>query len=189
MFKYYSALKATDGFQELIRPMFLHNDNTVAVDVEIKPFPNDLVLKPFASTSTDVLSLLNSAATSFVEAQSATEYDTKSITGNGSGAKITTTVTEVDSAFVISAAVSTTVGDNYVNGDILEFTITQDVGDPVVTYSTTVRLTVTNAVLADGGSIPFKLNVGETAPIPANEFKVLGSTDRSILAFNPLEQI
>ena len=75
------------------------------------------------------------------------------------------------------------------NGDILEITITQDVGDPVVTYSTTVRLTVTNAVLADGGSIPFKLNVGETAPIPANEFKVLGSSDRSILAFNPLEQL
>ena len=69
MFKYFSALKATDGFQELIRPMFLHNNDTVAVDVEIKPFPNDLVLKPFASTSTNVLSLLDSTATSFVHAQ------------------------------------------------------------------------------------------------------------------------
>jgi len=173
----------------LVRPMYLHNDNAVAVSVEIKPYPDNEVLKPFATTSTNVLSLLDSTATSFVEAQAATAYPTTAITGNGSGAEIRTAVSEVDGEFVISAAASSTVGDNYVNGDILEFTITQDVGDPVVTYSTTVRLTVTNAVLADGGSIPFKLNVGETAPIPANEFKVLGTDDRSILAFNPLKQI
>jgi hypothetical protein len=94
MYRYYPALQATDGYQALPRPLYLHNDNADAITLNIKPFPENSVIAPFAATNTNVLPGLTPFSPELKAAQSATEYDATALNGIGTGAKITTTVTE-----------------------------------------------------------------------------------------------
>jgi len=94
MYRYYSALQATDSYQVLPRPLYLHNDNAVVITLDIKPFPENSVIAPFAATNTNVLPGLTPYSVELKAAQAATEYDATALNGIGTGAKITTTVTE-----------------------------------------------------------------------------------------------
>jgi len=267
MYRYYSALKATDDYQVLPRPLYLHNDNAAVITLDIKPFPANSVIAPFAATNTSVLPGLTPYSPELKAAQSATEYDATALTGNGTGAKITTTVTDspdgtigvfpgsassagavtaapsttykpttdgigtgfevtftqtavgafnptsvtivnagsgyvvgdeltfvvgglttvvtlvtnnFNTGFFITTAVSSTIGKDYANGDVLSVTLTETVDTVVYTY--TALFTVSNAMLESAGAVPLKLNVGETSVVPALEFRVQGTEDRSVLA-------
>ena len=94
MYRYYSALQASDGYQTLVRPLYLHNDNAAVITLDIKPFPENSVIAPFAATNTDVLPGLTKFSPELKATQVATAYPVRNETGSGSGAQITTTVTE-----------------------------------------------------------------------------------------------
>lgn len=267
MYRYYSALQASDGYQELVRPLYLHNDNAVVITLDIKPFPENSVIAPFAATNTNVLPGLTPYSVELKAAQAATAYPVRNETGNGSGAEITTTVTEspdgtigtfpgsatvvgavaaapsttytpttdgvgtgfevtftqsapgafnptavtivnagsgyvvgdeltfdvgglstvvtlvndnFNTGFFITAAVSSTVGEDYANGDVVAITLEETVDAVVYTYE--ALFTVSNAMLEAAGAVPLKLNVGETSVVPALAFRVQGTDDRSVLA-------
>lgn len=271
MYRYYSALKATDGYQTLLRPLYLHNDNAGVITLDIKPFPENSVIAPFAATTTNVLPGLTKFKPELKSAQAATAYPVRNETGSGSGAEITTTVTETQdgtianlnlmtydtgspgatavteyrpttdgngtgfivrfstsvgamnptniqivnagsgyevgdtliytilgttvtattvtgnygTGFFITAAVSTTVGEDYSNGDVVAITLTETVLG--VTYTYEALFTVSNDMLVSAGAVPLKLNAGETSVVPALEFRVQGTEDKSVLALLAVE--
>lgn len=271
MYRYYSALQASDGYQELVRPLYLHNDNAGVITLDIKPFPENSVIAPFATTNTNVLPGLTKFSPELKAAQSATAHPVRSVTGSGSGAEITTTVTETQdgtianltnmvydvgspgatavteyqpttdgngtgfvvrfstsvgamnptnvqivnagsgyevgdtlvytilgvtvtattvtanygTGFFITTAVSSEVGEDYANGDVVAITLEETVDAVVYTYE--ALFTVSNAMLESAGAVPLKLNAGETSVVPALEFRVQGSTDKSVLALLAVE--
>jgi len=145
MYRYYSALQASDSYQVLPRPLYLHNDNAVVITLDIKPFPEDSVIAPFAATNTDVLPGLTPYSVELKAAQAATEYPATTINGIGTGAKITTTVTETQDGTI----------ENLTN-------MSYDVGSPGATAVTEYRPTTDGN--GTGFVVRFSTSVGAMNP-------------------------
>ena len=143
-FKYYPAIQTSDGVQTPPLPMYLHNNNAAAITLNIAPFPIDQVFEGF-DTSADVLSSFQTLP-ELAAAQSATPYATTTETGNGSGAVITVTTTEVDGVFVPTTALATTAGNNYRNGDVIQIIIDDENGTGIYAGLDTVSLVGTPVV-------------------------------------------
>ena len=168
-FKYYPAIKATDGVQTPPLPMYLHNNNAAAITLNIAPFPIDQVFEGF-DTSADVLSSFQTLP-ELAAAQSATAYATTTETGNGSGAVITVTTTEVGGVFVPTTAIATTAGNNYRNGDVIQIIIDDENGTGIYAGLDTASLVGTPVVqtvktytpTSDGVGTGFKASFSVTA--------------------------
>lgn len=71
-----------------------------------------------------------------------------------------------------------TAGDNYLAGDTIEFVMTETVATVVYTYPVRVLIQTANLL---SSYITYSLLAGETSPMRASVFKVLGTDNRSIL--------
>lgn len=107
-FKYYSALNAASGDQELPLPMTLHNNNAATVNLEITPEGGGLIFQPFGTTPSIISSIVNPP--SLKATQTATTYTTTT-DGQGTGATVRVTTTNVgDGKFSDFPASSTLAG-------------------------------------------------------------------------------
>jgi hypothetical protein len=125
-FKYYPALKATDGDQTLPRPMVLHNPNSADITIELTPEGQGLLFQPFGAAA-DVLSSIVTMP-KLKQAKTITSYDATTIDGDGSGASINVTVTDVKE-----------FKDSFPTATGAIFSGTLPIGEGVATYSPTTN--------------------------------------------------
>lgn len=99
----------------------------------------------------------------------------------------TLTAADITDVFNPTTAVikSTETGENYQDGDLLQFTMSEDitVGEVTTTYTYVVQLRVAQADLA-GSTFNYVLGSGVTTPFQASKFKVLGTDDRAVTAID-----
>lgn len=167
-YKYYPSLQLSDGVQTPPLPMFLLNDNSGAITLNITPFPGNNVYSAL-DPGDSVLSGFNELP-EFTTTQSATTYVAKTLTGNGSGAEITVSVNAVGLIYVPTIAVVATSkgGANYLGGDVIGITLhdesitgigaglSADVGSPAEAASFTY--TPSNSGTGTGSTITFSVD-------------------------------
>jgi len=90
----------------------------------------------------------------------------------------TLTVDVFTALYQPTVAAIVAIGDNYRAGDILNVVMEETVGTDDYTYPIQFRVETTDLVAA---YITYSLLSGETTPMRASVFKVLGTDDRSIL--------
>lgn len=95
-FKFFDELTSASGFQVLPEPMILHNPDTAAITLTLKPSQADL-FSPL-KTGVDVFGAINELPTMKAAATIASYATTTS--GRGSGGKIKVTVTDVQGDLV-----------------------------------------------------------------------------------------
>lgn len=99
----------------------------------------------------------------------------------------TLTAADITDVFNPTTAVikSGVVGKDYQAGDLLQFTMSEDitVGEVTTTYTYVVQLRVSQADLA-GSTFNYVLGSGVTTPFQVSKFKVLGTNDRAVTAID-----
>tara|TARA_R110002167_G_scaffold192072_1_gene394508 strand:+ start:178 stop:969 length:792 start_codon:yes stop_codon:yes gene_type:complete len=122
-YKYYPSLQLSSGVQTPPLPMFLHNDNSAAITLNITPFPGNNVFSAL-DPGDSVLDGFN-VIPELSAIQGATTYVAKTLTGDGSGAEITVTVSQIGVTYVPTTAVVATSkgGANYLGGDVIGITL------------------------------------------------------------------
>ena len=114
-FKFFDELTAASGFQVLPEPMVLHNPDTAAITLTLKPSQADLFSK--LKSAANVFGAINDLPT-MKKAATIASYATTS-SGRGSGGKIKVTVTDVQGDLVDAFPTATGVvfGGNPPIGD------------------------------------------------------------------------
>jgi len=119
-YKYYSAIKASDGVQTLPSNLRLHNDNAVAVDLTISPAVDNKVFNPF-SNNKDIVSSLVGLTTGRFNGSGNISETTDIIGGDGNA-----TIIIVATAGDIGSATIVDEGNNFIAGMTVS-TIVDDV--------------------------------------------------------------
>jgi len=189
-YKYYSALKGTDNTQVLPADLRLHNDNDVAITLEITPTTPNSIYGPFA-TDKNITTSLVGVTTGRFNASGNIAETTNIVEGNGLATVRTvaalgdiTTITIVDEGndFRGGMRVSTIVDDVNTTGINKGVAAMTQIGAPIesgyFTYST----------ITTGSGIGFKVAFSVSELLVIQDVSILnegtGYADGDLLLFS-----